>query len=657
MDEDLEIEYERPEITGYQKAALFHDKRYGFIEGTTKSGKTHGGMLWLLEQAMMGTAPNYYWVAPVYGQAKVAYTRIKKATDETLRKCNDTELTITLPNGNVMWFKSAEKPDNLYGDNVGAALIDEASRMREEAWWAIRSTLTKTRGPVRVIGNVRGRRNWFFKLCRRAEAGESDMVYAKVTAHDAVKAGILPQEEIDDAKRILPIEVFNELYMAVPTEDGSNPFGMRFIAACASLDAPTGLPVVARGLDVARAVDWTVLIGLDSGDAVAYFDRFQKPWEEFYQAVEDVTDRDQTSTLVDSTGIGDVILSRLQRDRPRRFDGYKFSSESKQRLMEGLSVAIQHGEIKIPKDGPIRAELENFEFEYTRTGVRYSAPDGMHDDCVMALALAVAARTQHVRKQERRLYMNWGDRNEIAELTAYNQTSIDNGQFRLISTLVPSDRRAWTMTWFCVFPNGDVVAVAEQPDEALHEETLTPVKSIDEYRRSIMAVEQALGLRVEDRDRLADPDKIGEGPGSLRSLLAAKCQECTEKEIKQTPRVGLWGGPAEADRRDLVICKHRLSYRPAIMPEPPNYAVVRAAIGDPGGRPTLYALRDYTKNFCFAMANAQFREEKNPEKGLSEQVIKRDRGPADTALMIYNAKLNIWPKPPAPVRIIPRRKY
>ena len=56
--------------------------------------------------------------------------------------------------------------------------------------------------------------------------------------------------------------------------------------------------------------------------------------------------------------------------------------------MEGLAVAIQQGQITFPA-GPIADELESFEYEYTRTGVKYSAPDGLHDDCVIALALAV----------------------------------------------------------------------------------------------------------------------------------------------------------------------------------------------------------------------------------------------------------------------------
>ena len=55
--------------------------------------------------------------------------------------------------------------------------------------------------------------------------------------------------------------------------------------------------------------------------------------------------------------------------------------------MEGLAMAIQQRKITFPT-GLIVEELKNFEYEFTRTGVKYSAPDGLHDDCVMALAMA-----------------------------------------------------------------------------------------------------------------------------------------------------------------------------------------------------------------------------------------------------------------------------
>ena len=63
------------------------------------------------------------------------------------------------------------------------------------------------------------------------------------------------------------------------------------------------------------------------------------------------------------------------------------NNTSKQLLMEGLAVAIQSRELTFP-EGIITLELEAFEYVYTRTGVKYSAPEGMHDDAVIALGLA-----------------------------------------------------------------------------------------------------------------------------------------------------------------------------------------------------------------------------------------------------------------------------
>ena len=329
----------------------------------------------------------FWWISPVYPQAKVAYRRLKRGLPETLYTANESELTITLVNGAIISFRSAEKPDNLYGEDVYAAVLDEATRMREEAWHAIRSTLTATRGPVRIIGNVKGRRNWAYALARRAEGGEPEWAYAKLTATDAVDAGIVASEEIEQAQRQLPENVFRELYFAEPSDDGGNPFGQEAIRAC--IGDVSGDPPVVYGVDLAKSVDWTVVVGLDETGAVCRFDRYQWPWEETVRRL--AQEIGLTPAIVDSTGVGDPIVERLQRELSN-VEGYHFSSTSKQKLMEGLAVAIQTQEVRYPQ-GVIVSELDAFAYEYTRTGVRYSAPDGMHDDCVMALALAVYGRT------------------------------------------------------------------------------------------------------------------------------------------------------------------------------------------------------------------------------------------------------------------------
>lgn len=378
--------YTRPKLYEKQTQAFFNDCRYSWIEGSTKSGKTVSCMAWLLEQALFNGKPGrqFWWVAPVHGQAKVAYGRMKRGIPKELIRCNDTDQTIEIiRNGAILTFKSGEKPDNLYGDDVWAAVLDEASRMRVEAFYAVRSTLTATRGPIRIIGNVKGRKNWFYLGCRKAEGGEVGHSYHKIVATDAVAAGVLAQEELDDARRALPEAVYKELYLCEPSEDGSNPFGLTYIRnqiAPLSTKAP-----VAFGGDLAKSVDWTVLHGLDEDGYTSAHMRFQLPWKETIKRIKSVCG--YTPTAIDSTGVGDPIVEELQSGTDN-FTGYKFTAASKQMLMEGLAVAIQSGDVYYP-DGVIVSELESFEFEYTKTGVRYSAPEGCHDDCVMALALAV----------------------------------------------------------------------------------------------------------------------------------------------------------------------------------------------------------------------------------------------------------------------------
>lgn len=384
------IEYVRPKLYAEQEQAIFNPVRYSLIEAGTKTGKTLGCILWIWEQALLGKKnSNWWWVAPSYGQAQIAYRRLTRGIKSDVYRKNDSDLTVRINhNGATIFFKTGEKPDNLYGEDVHGVVMDEASRIREDSWFAIRSTLTATRGQVRLIGNVKGKKNWFYSMCRKAQSGEPDMQYRKITYHHAVQAGILDEGEIKDAQRNLPDWIFRELYLCEPTDDGGNPFGIQHIRANIA-PLSNGNPVV-FGWDLAKYVDWTVGIGLDDSGRVCRFTRFQKPWRE--TKAEILLQTGRVPTLIDSTGVGDPIVEEIQRERTQA-KGYKFTSTSKQQLMEGLASAIQRGEISYP-DGPIVAELEAFEYTYSRTGVKYEAPEGMHDDCVMALALAVKAKSE-----------------------------------------------------------------------------------------------------------------------------------------------------------------------------------------------------------------------------------------------------------------------
>lgn len=425
---ELEIAYTRPLLYKYQALILDSPARFTVTIASTKVGKTASHVVWLFEQALQCVSnptmrretmavngegkivyikntdttllnQSVWWVAPTFGQAKIAYNRMKhQISDKSLFKANETNLVITLITGVKIEFKTGEKPDNLYGDDVYAFVFDEFTRAREGAWHALRSTITSTGGKGKFIGNAKDKKNWGNKLAMRAKAGQDpDYEYHKITAYDAAAAGMKTKdgrafiEEIEAAKRDLPENVFNELYLAEASEDGSNPFGIKHIAACCVPDLSTQ-PTVCYGADLGRKIDAFSVIGLDKlGYQSHYFNKTKQSWLHTIDTLKYLPNKPMA---IDSTGVGDVVLSQVEQVQSQ-VEGYVFTQVSKQRLIEGLAIGFQYRRIHIADDGNVvdgtgklRHQLEQYEITYTRTGVKYSAPEGDHDDDVCALALA-----------------------------------------------------------------------------------------------------------------------------------------------------------------------------------------------------------------------------------------------------------------------------
>lgn len=388
------IEISKPSLTDYQNKFIYNSERFTIVEASTKSGKTFACLWWIFELAHNFDKQNfeYWWIAPSYSQSEIAFNRLKRVLagfNEYV--INLSKLTIQIPTGAKIHFKSAENPDNLFGSDVYAAVFDEFTRARPEAWYALRSTLTATNGKCKLIGNARGKKNWGYQLGVKARSGEPNYAYHRITAYDAVREGILQVEEIEQAKRDLPESVFNELYLAEPQEDGSNPFGFDHIRKC--VKPLSKEKALFYGVDLAKKQDWTVIIGLDRKGDIAYFNRFQMDWAITKREIISVVKNDYAT--IDSTGVGDPVVEDIQREC-KNVEGFNYSgSNKKQQLMEGLALALQQGNISVI-EGILQDELESFEFEYSIRSVKYSAPSGFTDDCVNALALANNCRNNHL---------------------------------------------------------------------------------------------------------------------------------------------------------------------------------------------------------------------------------------------------------------------
>lgn len=216
------VRIHRPKLTDYQRAFLYNAERFTVTEAATKVGKTLSHSWWLFEKAH--TPPNegdeYLWLAPTYAQAEMVFSDVvRKVAPTGAYTINRSDLTITTPGTGVLRYKTAEKPDNLYGpSNIQAIVGDEFTRWRPSVWPVVRSLATARSCPVKLIGNYIGEDNWGHRLAM-ANANDPEWAYHKITAFDAVKAGIMKEEEVESARRSLPPSVFAALYLCEGTAD------------------------------------------------------------------------------------------------------------------------------------------------------------------------------------------------------------------------------------------------------------------------------------------------------------------------------------------------------------------------------------------------------------------------------------------------------
>jgi len=311
------ITIKKPKLTSYQKDILYNPARFTITEASTKVGKTFCHIWWIYERAHEDwNKPNYnhWWVAPVYSQAKIAFNRLKAKVGKTgLYKINESNLIITTPAGVHIHFKSAEKPDNLYGEDVYTIVFDEAPRGRVESWYALRSTITATKGMMKMIGNFKGISNWMHKLKEKSKS-DIEFAYFKITAWEAVREGILEYDEVMQAKRDLPEKIFKELYEAEQSEDeGQLIMNESIIKLFSNTHIESGVKYITA--DIARlGKDKTVIFVWDGWRVIEIKEMLVSKVNESVDAINTLATAhnvNRSNIIVDEDGVGGGVKDYL----------------------------------------------------------------------------------------------------------------------------------------------------------------------------------------------------------------------------------------------------------------------------------------------------------------------------------------------------------
>jgi len=260
--------------------------------------------------------------------------------------------------------------------------------VKREGWeQVLRPTLVDRMGRALFISTPKGK-NWFYHLYLLGLGGDKQY---KSFHFPSYTNPFLSRDEIESLRLTLPSDVYTQEIEAEFLDMCSSVF--KNIRACVKgvLEEPQPGREYLIGWDPAKYQDFSVIIVMDLYRRhVVGFERLQQIDYSFQiQKIELIAKKyNNAKIIVDSTGVGDPLLEALER-RGLDVEGVVLTNTSKKQLIENLSLGIEQQEISFPEIPVLLNELEIFEYQITHAGnVIYSAPEGYHDDCVLALALA-----------------------------------------------------------------------------------------------------------------------------------------------------------------------------------------------------------------------------------------------------------------------------
>jgi hypothetical protein len=383
-------------------------RRFNVLNCGRRWGKTTFGMEYLAADLVAGFpvgwfTPSYKLMLEVWSEVLFRYRWL------VLRK-SIAERRIELRGGGVVEFWPVEGADVARSRAYKRVVVDEAAMIPKlkEAWErGIRPALSDFGGEALFASTPKGM-NYFHQLhARGADPGEPEWAaWSEPTRNNPFIAA----DEIEAARRQLPARVFAQEYLAefLPNEGAV----FRRVAEAhgapveAAPDQHGGHRLVA-GLDWGKQHDFTAIsVGCATCKVEVARDRYNRLDYAFQRqrVAAMVGQWGVSGLLAERNAMGEPLIEELARQGlpllpgPDGRLGFNTSAASKPPLIENLALAFERGEWAFQADALWEGELAAYERTVSPiTGrSRYGAPEGLHDDTVMARALMVWAAGQDV---------------------------------------------------------------------------------------------------------------------------------------------------------------------------------------------------------------------------------------------------------------------
>lgn len=392
-----------------------------------QTGKSYWALMDMMGRGMNTPNQKIRFVTPAYSLATKhmqtidsMFNGFEDVKDKIFKKIRYKEQEYTFHNGSVASFLSAESEDNLRGDTCHFMYIDEAAFMKETTYTEILlPMLTRTKGRVAMFSTPNGK-NWFYDIYQKGLKPENhDLVYSLTATYEDLSE----QDDYEDILRVImalkdtmSANAFNREVMGEFISDKSLFAGVADARKSQkwyddynkqSVEYHNSVRIAPKkfiGIDIGVVNDFTVLTCVDINNVVVDIDRFNMSDEkythkEFKERIYKFYKKHESDLVSCYMEINNKELlydELLDEYQMYKLNEVRTSAMNKPVMVDQLIKLFDEYAITIPFNEELEKELYAFSSVQNKvTGKwQYKGSDGIHDDMVMSLILAVVCKNE-----------------------------------------------------------------------------------------------------------------------------------------------------------------------------------------------------------------------------------------------------------------------
>ena len=371
--------------------------------------------------------PEVYSAAGDKDQARIIFNFTKQAFERSVGLRQLVKVykdVIERADGNGIYRALASDSSGAHGLNPSCVIWDECWNQPDYNLWEALTHSPARENPFHFIVSYAGYQacsgNLLWDLYSRGLRGDDVKMYMYwKSGDDANVASWITPEYLAQQRSRLPDHIYRRLHandwstaeatkvFRVPAECWQGAF-----ENCISDRIYPG-NAYSVGIDLAKVRDFTAWVVIRKDVTPLRVVDFGKlPHIDYTCQVEMLAatlKRFGNPKALGDAGAAGVVVLELMRERGLKVEEFKFTSESKTRVVTDLAVGFEQRKLVLPSSGrsldenravhDLEAELFNFETTVLRSGtIRYEAGSGYHDDLVMALCLAYAGASHAPRQ-------------------------------------------------------------------------------------------------------------------------------------------------------------------------------------------------------------------------------------------------------------------